>query len=125
MAGCDAGKVVKYMRKLFTDLCVAITGPTPTGEDNQGTILLANHRRPSGRTRHMDHHLFATQEWTQQGLIRFFKVDYKANPSEALSKVRYCILHHHHFDRLMGYYGSPRATNETFLDNPNSNQASD
>jgi hypothetical protein len=121
MAGCDAGKIIKYMRKLFTDLRLVLTGPTLVGEDNQGTIFLANHRRPSGRTRHMDIQYFATQEWTQQGLIRFFKIDGKANPSDALSKVLYRILHRRHFDRLMGYYGSPHATHTSFITNPNNN----
>jgi hypothetical protein len=124
MAGCDAGKIIKYMRKLFTDLRLVLTGPTLVGEDHQGTILLANHRRPSGRTRHMDIQYFATQEWTQQGLILFSKIDGKANPSDALSKVIYRILHRRHFDRLMGYCGSPHATHTSFIKNPNNNPTS-
>jgi hypothetical protein len=66
MAGCEAGKHITYFRKLFTDLRFDLTGPTPTGEGNQGTIMIAHHRRPSGRTRHMDLQYFATQEWVQK-----------------------------------------------------------
>jgi hypothetical protein len=121
MARCDAGKIIKYMRNLFTDLRLVLTGPTLVGEDNQGTILLANHRRPSVRTRHMDIQYFATQEWTHQVLIRFFKIDGKANPSDALSKVLYRVLHRRHFNRLMGYYGSPHATHTSFITNPHNN----
>jgi hypothetical protein len=124
MAGFDAGKIVKYMRKLFTDVRLALTGPTLVGEYNQVTILLATHRRPSGRTRHMDIQHFATQEWTQQGLIRFFKIDGKANPSDAFSKVLYRILYRRHFKHLMGYYGSPHATHTSFIKNLNNSPTS-
>jgi hypothetical protein len=36
---------------------------------------------------------FATQEWVQRSLIRFFKIDGTANPSSAMSNVLYFILH--------------------------------
>jgi hypothetical protein len=121
MAGCDAEKQIKYFRKLFTCLRLELTGPTPTGEDNAGTIMIAHHRRASGRTRHMDIQFVATQEWVQQGTMSFFKIDDTANPSDALSKVLYRILHRRHFDRLMRYYSSPHATHTEFLDNPNNN----
>jgi hypothetical protein len=103
MARCDAGKIVKYMRKLFIDLRLAVTLPTPICEDNQGTILVTNHRHPVIQTRHMDIHYVATQEWIHQGLIRLFKVGGKVNPSEAISGVLYHIFHRCHFDLLVGY----------------------
>jgi hypothetical protein len=63
LVGCEAGKHVKcYFRKLSADLRFALTGPTPMGEDKQGTIMVAHHRHPSDRTQHMDLQLFATQE---------------------------------------------------------------
>jgi hypothetical protein len=87
----------------FVDLRFPLNGPTTMGEDNEGTIMIAHHRRPSGRTRHMDLQLCATQEWVQQGLMIFFKVNGQANPADVLSKVIYRILHRRHFDRMMGY----------------------
>jgi hypothetical protein len=54
IAGCAAGKIVKYFRKMFTDQRFPLIRPTPVGEDNAGTILISNHNRPSGRTRHLD-----------------------------------------------------------------------
>jgi hypothetical protein len=62
IAGCDAGKFIKYFRQVFTDLRLTLTGPTLTGEDNEGTIAVASHRSSSGRTRHADIQYFATQE---------------------------------------------------------------
>jgi hypothetical protein len=94
------------------------------GEDNQGTIMIAHHRRPSGRTRHMDLQLFATQEWVQQGLMTFFKVNGQENPADALSKVLYRILHRRHFDRMMGYCGSPHILRAVYRTNPNDNPSS-
>jgi hypothetical protein len=117
VVGCEAGKHIKYFRKLFTDLRFALTGPTPTGEDNQGTVMIAHHRRPSGRTRHMDLQYFATQEWVKQGTMTFFNVDGTANSFDALSQVLYRILHQRHCDRLQVCYGSPYATHATYRDN--------
>jgi hypothetical protein len=124
MAGCEASKHIKYFRKIFVDLRFTLTGPTPMGEDNQGTITIAHHRRPSGRTRHMDLQFFATQEWVHQGLVTFFKVNGQANPDDALSKVLYRILHRRHFDRMMGYYGSLHILHAVFRANPNDNPSS-
>jgi hypothetical protein len=69
IAGCDAGKVIKYFRQLFIDLRLPLSSTTPTGEDNEGTIKVASHHRSSGRTRHMDIQNFATQEWTKSGVL--------------------------------------------------------
>jgi hypothetical protein len=121
IAGCNAGKDIKYFRKLFVDLGFPITKPTLVAEDNAGTILIANHCRPSGRTRHLDLQYFATQEWVQRGLMFFYKIDGTANPSDAMSKVLYRILHRRHFDRIMGYNGSSHATHTAFLPNPDDN----
>lgn len=121
IAGCAAGKIVKYFRKIFADLRFPLTPPTPVGEDNAGTIQIANHNRPSGRTRHLDLQYFASQEWVQRGLMKFFKICGTANPSDAMSKVLYRILFYRHFDRLQGYYGSPHATHAVYLENPNDN----
>jgi hypothetical protein len=124
IAGCEAEKHIKYFRKLFVDLRFPLTFSTPMGEDNQGAIMIAHHRRPIGRTRHTDLQLFATQEWVQQGLMTWFKVDVQANPADALSKVLYRILHLCHFDRMMGYYGSPHILHAVYRANPNNNPSS-
>jgi hypothetical protein len=72
MVGCEVGKHIKYFHKLFIDLRPPLTGPIPKDEDNHGMIMIAHHRRPSGRTRHMELQFFFTQEWVQQGLMTFF-----------------------------------------------------
>jgi hypothetical protein len=69
MASCDTGKDIKYFRRLFLNLRFPLAGPTPMGEDNQVTILIANHCRSSDCTRHMDLQFFVTHEWVQQGLM--------------------------------------------------------
>jgi hypothetical protein len=124
MTGCEAGKHIKYFCKLFVDLRFPLTGTTPMGEDNKGTIMIAHHHRPSGRTRHTDLQFFATQEWVQQGLMTCFKANGQANPADALSKVLYCILNRRHFERMMGYYGSPHILHTVFRANPNDNPPS-
>jgi hypothetical protein len=121
IAGCDAGKVIKYFRQLFKDLRLPLTPPTPTGEDNDGTIRVASHHRSSGRTRRMDIQNFATQEWTKRGVLEFFKIHGTANPADAMYKVLYRILFARHFDRIQGYNGSPHAVHPVFRPNPNDN----
>jgi hypothetical protein len=98
IAGCAAGKIVKYFWKVSTDLRFPLTRPTPVGEDDAGTILISNHNRPSGRTRHMDIQYFASQEWVQLGLMKYFKICGTVNPADAMSKVLYLILFYRHFD---------------------------
>jgi hypothetical protein len=107
IAGCDAGKYVKYFRIFFTEIHFPLTRATPVGDDNEGTISIAHHRKPSGRTRHMFIQHFATQEWVQLGIIEFFKIAGQANPSDAMSKIIYRIIFYRHFDRLQGYTGPP------------------
>jgi hypothetical protein len=124
IAGCDARKVIKNFRQVFADLRLTLTGPTLTREDDDGTIAVASHRSSSGRTRHMDIKYFATQEWTRRGILSFFKIHGTVNPSDAMSKVLYRILHRRHFDGAQGYYGSPHATHVSFIPNPDDNPTS-
>jgi hypothetical protein len=121
MAGCDSGNDIKYFRKLFIDLRFPLTGLTPMGHDNEGMILIVDHHQSSCRTHHMDLQFFATQERVWQGLIRFIKINGTANPVDALLKPLYPILHRHHFDRLMGYYGSQHVVLAEYRLNPNDN----
>jgi hypothetical protein len=121
IAGCDAGKAIKYFRRIFEDLQFPLTAPTPAGEDNEGTIAVASHRRSSGRTHHMDIQNVATQEWTRRGILAFFKIHGTANPADAMSKVLYRISHRRHFDRVQGYNGSPFTIHLSYLPNPNEN----
>jgi hypothetical protein len=111
----------KNFLQLFKDLRLPLTAPTPTGEDNEGTIRVASHHRSSGRTRHMDIQNLATQEWTKRGVLEFFKIHGTANPADAMSEVLYRILFAHHFDRMQGYNGSPHAVPPVFRPNPNDN----
>jgi hypothetical protein len=69
----------------------------------------------------MDLQNVATQEWTKQGILEFFKIDGTANPADAMSKVLYRILFAHHFHCLQGCNGSPHATHSVFRTNPNDN----
>jgi hypothetical protein len=76
----DAGKDIKYWRKLFHDLHLDIHQPTYVDKDNDGTIVIVNHNHTSVCTRHPDSQHFATQEWVQRGLVRLIKIDGTANP---------------------------------------------
>ena len=120
-ASCMAGKLAKYFRKLMMDLGYPPSGPTKIYEDNQGTIQVSNHNNPSGRTKHIDQEYFATQEWVQQKLIIYEKIDTKANVADAITKPIYCILFQRHFHCMFGYHGSGHAKHDKWRSNPNDN----
>jgi hypothetical protein len=124
ISGCDAGKVIKYFSQVFTDFCFPLSGPTLTGEENEAIIAVASHRSSSGCTRHLDIQCFATQDWTRHIILSLLKIHGTVNPSDAMYKSLYRILHRCHFDRAQGYYGSPHATHTTFHPNPDDNSAS-
>jgi hypothetical protein len=71
----------------------------------------------------MDIQHFATQEWTRRGILSFFKIHGSVNPSDAMSKCLYRILHSRHFDQAQGYNGSPHASHPVYLPNLNDNPA--
>ena len=102
----------------MTDLGYSPSGPTKIYKDNQGTIQVSNHNHPSGHTKHIDHEYFATQEWVQQKLIIYEKVDTKENVADAITKLTYHLLFQHHFYQM---FGSGHAKHDKWRSNPNDN----
>ena len=47
IAGNAAGKVVKYIRMVLTDLGFPPAGPSPIWEDNESVLKIVNHDRPT------------------------------------------------------------------------------
>ena len=122
-AGVATGKMMLYFWKLFQDLGFDQSNPTTIYEDNQGTIQVSNHNRPSGRTRHMAREFFASQEWVRDKLLIYKKIDGKVNLADALTKLLPFNLFSRHFERMFGHNGAPHAHHPKFLDNPNDNPA--
>ena len=105
LCSVTCAKVALYTRQVAIDIKVPQRTASPLYGDNEGTERLANHRKPSGRTRHLDIKLYAIQEWVQQGKIILHRVCSALNPSDALTKIVGHVLHHRHCDELMGANG--------------------
>lgn len=60
--------------------------------DNKATKLIANHTRPTARTRHVDIRWFALQHWTELGLIILIHVPGTNDIADAMTKALGWIL---------------------------------
>ena len=58
IAGNAAGKVIKYIHMVLTDLGFPPNGPSPIWEDNESVLKIVNHDRPTPRSRHIAIQLF-------------------------------------------------------------------
>ena len=61
ITGNAAGKVIKYIRMVLTDLGFPPTGPSPIWEDNESVLKIVNHVRPTPRSRHIAIRYFGLQ----------------------------------------------------------------
>lgn len=102
-----AAKVAKYLRAVLNELGLHQEDATDIYEDNAAAIMMANARRPTERSRHIDIQNFALQEWVQNKDVILKHVRGVLNPSDALTKATGWILHHRHCTRVMGMMGSP------------------
>jgi hypothetical protein len=76
-------------------------------EDNSAAIMMANAKRPTDRSHHIDIQHFALQEWVAKGEVILRHIRGAINPDDALTKALGWLLHHRHSTRVMGMYGSP------------------
>jgi hypothetical protein len=68
---------------------------------------MANARRPTDRSRHIDIQNFALQDWVRQGGVLLEHIRGNINPADAMTKALGWVLHHRHCTRMMGMCGSP------------------
>jgi hypothetical protein len=64
--------------------------------------MMANAKRPTERSRHVDIQNFALQKWVQKNDVLLEHVRGTINPSDALTKALGWILHHRNCSRVMG-----------------------
>ena len=92
---------------ILDELGIKQDGPTMMYGDNQAAIMMANAKKPTERSRHIDIQYFALQEWKQRGIVLLDHIAGTVNPSDALTKALGWVLHRRHCTRLMGMAGSP------------------
>ena len=72
-------------------------------QDNRGAIYMANLRKPSKRTRHIDIRHFALSDWVEHDLLKLEYIESSENFSDNLTKPQGRILHNRHTDKIMGH----------------------
>ena len=107
IASVSTAKAIKYFRSILDELGIKQDGPTMMYGDNQAAIMMANAKKPTERSRHIDIQYFALQEWEQRGIVLLDHIAGTVNPSDALTKALGWVLHRRHCTRLMGMAGSP------------------
>jgi hypothetical protein len=107
VAANSAAKVTKYLRFVLTELGYTQTAPTPIYEDNDSTIKIVNHGRPTDRSRHIEIRHFGLQHWRAVGDIVLKHIPGIINPADVLTKALGWVLHTRHSRYMMGHHGSP------------------
>ena len=96
ITGNAAGKVIKYIRMVSTDLGFPPNEPSPIWKDNKSVLKIVNHDRPTPRSHHIAICYFGLQQWCELGELVLIHISGKVNPSDALTKAMGWMLHYHH-----------------------------
>ena len=103
VAASETGKMVLYVRSILDDLGIYVEDATPMYIDNSGARQMANARKPTRRTRHLDIRYFALTEWTERDLIILKPISTSDNNSDALTKALGRQLFTRHKSTLLGH----------------------
>ena len=104
IAGCACSKLVKYLRFILLELGYQQHSPTPLYEDNDSTIKIVNHDRPTDRARHIEIRYFGLQQWRALGDIIMRHIPGIINPADDLTKALGWVLHARHARFIMGHF---------------------
>ena len=100
----EAGKVALYIRSIPDELHIPQTNATVVYEDNQGCLFMAEARKPTKKTRHVEICHYAILDWVEQDLINIKKIHSNDNCSDTLTKPLTKTLFYRHTDTLMGIH---------------------
>ena len=103
MAACQAGNMILFVRNVLWDIGVSPSVATLLYEDNDACTAMANARKPTSRTRHMDIKFNVLCEWTERDLILLRRVDTAINMADHFTKQLGPTLFHRHIDYIMGH----------------------
>jgi hypothetical protein len=103
----SAARMAKFLCAIMIELGLLQDELTKLYEDNAAAIMMANAKRPTERSWHIDIQHFALQEWVQKREGVLEHVRGILNPADALIKPLGWILHHRHCSRVMGMMCSP------------------
>jgi hypothetical protein len=102
--------MAKFLRWILIELGLPQSTATRLYENNDAAVVMANAKRPTERSRHVDIKHFALQQLVHNNDVLLEHVRGAITPSEALAKALEWILHHRNCSRVMGMMGSPYTT---------------
>ena len=102
MQSTALGKVILYARSIMWDLGVPQLTATIAYEDNDACTSMANARRPTSRTRHIDIKWHVLCQWIEQDLIKLERIPTALNIADIFTKQLGPLLFKRHCDYLMG-----------------------
>ena len=100
---CDGGKSSLFVRSVMWDLGVPQHAATIAYDDNDAAIAMANTRKPTSRTRHINSRHHALMEWVEGDLIKLERIDTSQNLANHFTKQLTQILFKRHVDYIMGH----------------------
>ena len=109
MAACDAGKMLLYVRSILYDLGIPQDSASVIYEDNDGATAMANAKKPTTRTRHMDIRYFALCDWVERDLVILERVDTSQNLADHFTKRLDWVKFACHNDYIMGRAPPPHS----------------
>jgi hypothetical protein len=86
--------MAKFLRAILIELWLFQDKPTKLYKENSAATMMANVKRPTERSPHVDIQQFAQHEWVQNKYALLEHVRVTPNPSDALMKALGWILHH-------------------------------
>ena len=110
IAAVTAAKNIKYVRSVMKELGIENDDPTPIYEDNQSVIKIINANKPTGRSRHIDIHFFAIQDWKDSGIITMKHIPGVINPADNLTNPLGYVLHSRHMQDVSWDIGNRLGT---------------
>ena len=93
---------ILYLCTILAQIGLEQESATILYKDNQGALLMAEARKPTKRTRHMDIKHFAIQQWVERNLIQFKRISTHDNTADAMTKAIPRTLFYCHMNHIMG-----------------------
>lgn len=103
MGANDAGKTILFIRSVLWDLGIPQSKATLLYEDNDACTAMANARKPTPRTRHMDIKYHVLCEWVERDLLKLVRIHTSLNMADHFTKSLGPILFHRHIDYILGH----------------------
>jgi hypothetical protein len=99
--------MILFVRGVLWDLGIPQEAANLLYEDNDACTVVANTKKPTPQTHHIDITYFSHCNWVERDLILLERIDTKINMSDHFTKNLSKALFHHHVDYILGHISPP------------------